>query len=461
MQKVFLKIMAYELMERLVRLKSLLTDTTYLDASSEYQAVMGKAGQASLQNLERQFFSHHNLLMQTCLDSGKKQVDELYSTLCPAFLSVKKQLDALTKLMASHQALRVLPETQLFLKDSIPSVLLDSKQAQSVFLTTDNQFEAAVTEAGTQNFLMDLPEPLDQYTFSVLPLLQRNNPLAWVGLAQSFSEKLIQTVFSAEKQRLNALLSLEPGKGLQGLQSRLIALFLPHAVQLRLMGPAYYLHLVSEALVRQDVDFLATVEPVLFFGLNHQNHMHKRFVLIHEACERSRGMVHREKRQSQSAAALTDEVMTSLFAVTEKILPGKHAFLDKHFQRAGKLQSRLSQGLFISSSPVYPVSEVSAYLSEHLPEKQQPNSSNSMNTEDQQDFSIYTPLAMMTEYPHSPREIVNTGWLHKMENLSEILYSSVSQQSLETLEKQVAQQDHRLCKSIEVSEVHRMLLYTG
>jgi hypothetical protein len=68
---------------------------------------------------------------------------------------------------------------------------------------------------------------------------------------------------------------------------------------------------------------------------------------------------------------------------------------------------------------------------------------------------------MMTEYPHTPREIINAGWLHKMERGPVWLYATLNEEDdagfnriLEVLDYQ----DHLLRKSIEVSEVHRVLL---
>jgi hypothetical protein len=67
----------------------------------------------------------------------------------------------------------------------------------------------------------------------------------------------------------------------------------------------------------------------------------------------------------------------------------------------------------------------------------------------------------MTEYPHSPREVVNAGWLHKVERGPVWLYSILNEDREEGFEKVLEllnYQDHLLRKSIEVSEVHRVLL---
>jgi hypothetical protein len=80
---------------------------------------------------------------------------------------------------------------------------------------------------------------------------------------------------------------------------------------------------------------------------------------------------------------------------------------------------------------------------------------------DQEDFSIYEPLGMMTEVPHNPREIINAGWLHKMERAPVWLYSALNEEDgggFTRVLDVINYQDHLLRKSIEVSEVHRVLL---
>lgn len=135
-----------------------------------------------------------------------------------------------------------------------------------------------------------------------------------------------------------------------------------------------------------------------------------------------------------------------LFRAVEKTISAKHAFQEKHLDRALQLRERLEQGILLSSAPLYPVEEVAETLE---------------RTRNQDDFSIYAPLSMMTEYPHTPREIVNAGWLYKMERAPVWLYAVLNEpreQGLEPVADLLGYQERLLRKSVEVSEVHRALL---
>jgi hypothetical protein len=215
---------------------------------------------------------------------------------------------------------------------------------------------------------------------------------------------------------------------------------LQHAIHLRLLGPAYYFFALSEAFFAQDDDFLQFTEPALFFGLNHQNFTHKSLVILHEACERSKPDL------KTALLPLPEETLAAVYRAVEKAIPTKFAFQDRHMERALPLQERIGRGVLLSSSPLYPVGEVAEKLNK---------------TRGREDFSIYDPLSMMTEHPHSPREIVNAGWLHKVERGPVWLYSALNEeqgQGFDRVLELLDYQDGLLRKSIEVSEVHRVLL---
>jgi hypothetical protein len=417
--------MIFELIERITRFKALLY---------HYPGEFHNTSQATLLShlndevllLEKQFFSQHALLLQIQEDSSKLKPEQLFHHLVPVMEALYFRLCKLTQLLVHQQLFRVHPETQMFMAAALPYGLYPCQGEPSVFLLPEG------------DNLSRLASEFPDVMMDALSILQRNNPLGWMGLAESFTnkllannpvvEELIQDIYKLEKEKLSRV-------------SIAVALkaFLPHALQLRLLGPSYYFHSLSEGCFTQNTALLHTVEPVLFFGLNHQNFTHKSFVLLHEACERSKLIL----KPHSSVPGLSDDALTRLFAASEKLIPEKHAFQDKHFQRALKLQGRMNEGLLISSTPVYPLQEVAENL---------------RNTIGQSNFSIYTPLAMMTEYPHNPREILNAGWLYKMEQLSFWFYTVLNDNHLDGLRDTLDEQDHRLRKSIEVSEVHNMLL---
>lgn len=429
MQKTFLKFMVFELVERIARFRLLLNECG--DRLHESAPMLHQELKAEAERLEEQWMSHKVALNRLFSESGSATGKQPASALDPAIDAIYSRLKQVSGILCQMKAFDLEPEMFLFLKDVLPAELTRDAGEQSVFLAPEGETRQPAHGLFSQ-VLMDS-----------LSILQKNNPLSWVGLTQSYSHHLLENASSLETIKLD-LLKGEKKKQPAGVTEALIESMLRHALNLRLLGPAYYFHALAEALFAKDETFLHFTEPALFFGLNHQNVTHKSLVILHEACERSKPPL--EKDGEDALLPLSKETLANVFRAVEKLIPEKYTFQEKHLERAIQLQERLSQGTLLSSTSLYPVEEVSENL---------------INTREQEGFSIYGPLAMMTEYPHSPKEIVNAGWLHKIERGPVWLYSILNEDREEGFEKVLEllnYQDHLLRKSIEVSEVHRVLL---
>lgn len=418
MQKTFLKFMLFELVERVARFRLLLNECAnqlHESAPTLHESLKQEAGL-----LESQLLEQKGVLNHLFIEVGKQNTSG-----CETIIgATHARLRELSEIASRLQALRVVSETHLFLKDVLPADLLQSAGEHSVFLTAEGQGD------------LKLPA-LSKVLVDGLSVLQKNNPLAWVSLSKAYSRFLLDTTSSLESVKLDLLKGQKKVAG--GLNEEVAEQLIQHALNLRLLGPAYYFQALTEAFLAQDLAFLQVIEPALFFGLNHQNFTHKNLVILHEACERS-------KPESGGMLPLSEDTLAILFRAVEKAIPAKYAFSEKNMQRAIQLQERLSQGILLSSTALYPVEEVAENLS---------------GNRERADFSIYEPLSMLTEYPHSPKEIVNAGWLHKMERGPVWLYSILNEgrsEGFENVMQLLDYQDHLLRKSIETSEIHRVLL---
>jgi hypothetical protein len=421
MQKTFLKFIVFELVERIVRYRLLLNECD--DSLQKSSPVLNLSLRQEADALEETLISQKSLLNKLFSEGNAKQAP---AGLEPLIEETYARLGRISRLLTHLKPLEVEAETLLFLKEVLPAELVKDAGEQSVFLAAEGEREPFA------------PHLLSNVLVDTLSVLQKNNPLGWVGLTRGFSRHLMENASALEALKLDLLKSEK--KKSSGLSEALVESLLQHAVSLRLVGPAYYFQSLSDAVFSQDEAFLNFVEPALFFGLNHQNFTHKSLVIMHEACDRSKAA------HTGEIFPLTEETLANVFRVIEKLVPAKYAFNEKHMQRAIQLQDRLSEGVMLSSSPVYPVNEVADVLE---------------NTRNDEDFSIYSPLSMLTEYPHTPREIVNAGWLHKMERGPVWLYTILNEphpQGFSKVSDLLAYQDHLLRKSIEVSEVHRVLL---
>lgn len=418
MQKTFLKFMLFELVERVARFRLLLNECA--NELHESAPVLHQSLKQEAELLESRLLEQKGVLNHLFIEVGKQNTSG-----CEAVIeALHARLRELSEIASRLQALKVVSETHLFLKDVLPADLLQSAGEHSVFLTAEGQGD------------LQLPA-LPKVLIDGLSVLQKNNPLAWVSLSKAYSRFLLDTTSSLESVKLDLLKGQKKVAG--GLTEETAEQLIQHALNLRLLGPAYYFQALTEAFLAQDQPFLQVIEPALFFGLNHQNFTHKNLVILHEACERS-------KPESGGMLPLSEDTLAILFRAVEKAIPAKYAFSEKNMQRAIQLQERLSQGILLSSTALYPVEEVAENLN---------------GNRERADFSIYEPLSMLTEYPHSPKEIVNAGWLHKMERGPVWLYSILNEgrsEGFENVMQLLDYQDHLLRKSIETSEIHRVLL---
>jgi hypothetical protein len=268
--------------------------------------------------------------------------------------------------------------------------------------------------------------------------------LGWVQLVQGFAHHLYETANSLETLKLQMKGPLGKVKYLKPIVCQSIAL--------RMMGPAYYYYSVVEALLKQDTFFLNVLEPSLFYGLNHLNFTDKRIVILHEATEKYRDLLATEDSSPSDEKALDKDKLGDVLRMVEKVIPDKIAFSEKNFQRAIHLQDRLGQGILLSSDQLYSMEEVHENVNAAL---EGPKEGRSGYAE------IYKSLNLIAESPNTPREIVNAGWIHKLERGPVWLYNTLTGTNFEGFEKLaelIGYQDHLLLKSIETSEVHRVLL---
>ncbi len=412
MQKTFLKLLTFEYVERLARFESLLQEG--VNTSESITPKLTDALRAELAQLKQGLVEQKPVLNQLFSDAPLIN-DKLIPSLEAGVFEPNRKLQELTRLLYQLYPAKAMAESYLFTKDALPVELID--QERSVILEAELSQPPSV---GT---------PLEDVLLLQLPLLQKNNPLGWVGLVYPFALKIAQKALASESAEQQALAA--------------------HAFSLRLAGPAYYFQTVTQAMLTKDTAFFQQVESVLFYGLNHLNFVNKSLVIVHEAIEKAQSLL----GGTPGGRALDEAQLSKLYQTVESTIPTRLAFTDRHFEQALQLKDRLSEGVLPSSSPVYTIVDVN----EKLQAARQAG-----------DVPIYDLLGMMTEHPHSPREIVNAGWIHKIERAPVWLYSTLfeteqpdpdkGQSRFQRTQELLGIQDHLLQKAIETSEIHRVLL---
>lgn len=424
MYRTLLKLLIFEMVEKIARFESL------VDTLGQSSDTVSSALIASLKNRLNQLKSDilsEKVFLGLLFSEKAGKEKEFGEKLNQVFFAPYQELCRLSRLLNTTCQGTVIAETYLFLQDVLADDFSQERAKQVVLFHPEGE-TPCFDECR-----------LEQVILEPISLLHRNNPLGWVGLVNGFVNNLYDNCSTLESLRLqlNGPLSLE--KNLRPLVT--------HGLALRLMGPAYYYYAVIEALLRSDDFFLSHLEPSLFYGLNHLNFTDKSLVIMHEATEKY--MASRIPESTETA--WTQDQVGEVLRTIEKVIPDRVAFSEKNFQRSLQLQERLGQEILLSGYNLYPAEEVCDTL---VAKQNAPRMSG-------ESFPIYEMLGMVTETPNTPREIINAGWVHKMERGPVWLYNTVNSSGLEGFDRLmelVGRQDHLLIKSIETSEVHRVLL---
>jgi hypothetical protein len=416
MNKTLLRRLLFELFEDLVLLEAQVQGLEHItpDNTLPYlQILEEKVSQAKLSLLEsREDFLQ--LFQESPLE------DTLVGNLLnQVFPGVRAQIDPICKAVYRLKGGQILPETELFLSSLQLDKLLPD--VSELVVLPAQTTEDKDPDSFSESFLV-----------SYLPILSSETPLRWVGLVDSFSN-----CFCAKTLQLQSLMeSLRvPGSKTE---------ILTPLLNLRMLGPSYYAHYVLNAFQTMDATALWVVEPILFQELNRFGLVNKDLVILHQSLEKGRQQPTLEEPKTLTRLLSNDETRDELLKVIEKVIPERLAFTEKSLLRTQLIEERLEQGTLISAVPML---SSPAQLRDDL---------NHLDEE----HSIYALLQQMEETPATPREIVNAGWLHKLDQSSTWLFNLLNDdvtESWEPFKQTILDLDTLLLKSIEISEVHRVL----
>jgi hypothetical protein len=431
MYKTLLKYLLFEVMEKWVRLGRLLHEEAL--ASETTPASFFEGLKKEVVTAQKALLNEKAAILN--LYSDKPATAKELSSLAAHIYASYQELSDLTQGVLPYLNGHPIAETNIFLKE-VYTHLGDKafKSLPAVHFHPETQLPEAFLNRAQQNIL----------AIESLSLLHQQNPMGWVCLTQQLSKSLFSshTAFQDLRGKLKGALS----------QVEFYEPLACHVISLRLLGPAYYYAAVLEALLKQDYLFLKVLEPALFQAVHHFNFSDKSLVFLHEATEKS----HEFFANSPSATSLLEkdgaESLGQLFRSIEKVLPQKTAFNDKQFEKSQQLQQRLAEETLLSGANLYHEEVIRDALASKLTAK----------AIEEGTVPIYELLSMVTETPNSPREILNAGWLHKLERAPIWLYNTLNlssdEEGLAKLKDLISRQDHLLIKSIETSEVHRVLL---
>ncbi len=448
MQKTLLKLLTYELVERVARFDHLLISLSQ-DCDSTSLALLNGM-QKRLTGIKHDILAEKKFLFRMFDEKSVKSKDFQSKLATKLNDAVYGPYEALSELsgwlpsLSSAPSMAMLPEVSMFLNDALADKHCRNLGQRSIVF----QPETMTTRPYAQDF--------SELLLEFVPYLQRSNPLGWLALVDGYAERLLERDLATEKQSVFKAVRSK-AKGLLA-EDVFFQPLVKSCVALRILGPAYYYHAVADALLQRDVIFLEKIEPALFYGLNYFNFSDKSLVILHEATEKSRELFDFSSSESSSERLFQEAQVAAVLKAVEKVVPEGRAFSEKQFKRALALQDRLNQGTLISSANLYPEDEVADGI-----EKVKKSSADAI-----EESSVYDALTLVGESPNAPREIVNAGWIHKLERSPIWLYDTLSLISendepldgFERLLERLAASDHLLLKSIETSEIHRVLLTT-
>lgn len=422
MNKIILKRLVVDLAETLLRVELELDRLE--PAIKPNQGAYFKAVRNQYMPIREDFFALKKVIVSLFLEDTLDEVvaEDLFINRLPL---IREAIGPVITGLSRLQAKTLQPETGLFLNSLRLSRLLPD--GPEIFSYVQPE----------PNLGLSLPEITDEHVvLAPLGLLSVDSPLAWGTLIRGFARYYVQQTL--QLQNLLDEIHVEEPK------SDLIA----PLIGLRLIGPSYYVSFVLNALNQQCARGIQLIEPLLFQALNRFGLIHKDLVILHQSLDKVKALPAFALSEVDAALSL-DSIGDALLKAVEKVIPERLAFTEKSLLRSQLLQERLEQGVLIAAVPILsnPVQ-----LHEDL---------EALLADDSEEQSIYPLLHQIAESPASPRDIINAGALYKLEQspdwLAELVQSNAIEVEWQQLRDRIQRLDTLLLKSIEVSEVHRIL----
>lgn len=275
---------------------------------------------------------------------------------------------------------------------------------------------------------------------STLSILENGSPLHWLSTVSPFLRHFAKNSVQIQ----SALGELK----LPGTEDDHLSVMVP-VFQVRMMGPGFYVAYVLESLMTRNALALWVVEPLLFQGLNRFGLVNKDLVILHQGVERVRQHWQALAPAMWQPLMQTDELADRLLKLSEKMIPDRLAFTEKSFARTRLLEDHLDHGILLSAVPMM---SSTTQLREEL---------EALLHNESSEGSVYGLLGQLRETPATPREIINAGWVYRLEQtstwLQELVLTPNADEAWRVFKGRVLELDRLLVKSIEVSEVHRVL----
>ncbi len=418
MNKMLLKRLLYENLETLVHIESQLEALGQENQgmlSPYIQALQDKLSQSKSklwdyrENLDK-------LFSEASLESPV--INEFIEDLFPALQEmIRYQANALYRLKGAQ----LLPQTELLIANlNLDKLLPDLPHLVILPTETDN--------------VKQEEHVLGSALLGYLPVQNLEAPVQWFGVLETVAQ-----FFSQQTLQINSLLE---HLAIPELKEAIVSPLL----SLRLLGPGYYSYYVLNAFQQSDAVALYVVEPLLFQALNRFSLVNKDLVILHQSVEKGRKYINAKEPKAMVKALQNDGLSSELLSVIERVIPDKLAFTEKYGMRAQLLEERLSQHVMVSAVPMM---SSPAQLRHDL---EDPDLGG----------AIYGVLSQLQESAASPVEVLNAGWLYKLDqslNWLQDLINEGPEAGWEHFKRTVLDMDTLLLKSIEISEVHRVLIH--
>jgi hypothetical protein len=420
MNKTLVKRLVYELTESVIRLDAQIQhlEQTAPVSTLPYITVLKKA----LAPIQKELIGKDPFIKSLFLEEGavdETSTDKFFKTKLP---KIRQEIQNLAQALFDLDRGQIQPETELFIRSLALKKLLPNCP-ELIVLPGETKEDATYQD--------------NSFELEFLPLLTHQNPLAWVKLTDAFSK-----CFYAQTLKIKSAV-----EKLNLSETEEEAIIGP-IISLRILGPAFYANYILKALEDKNNIALSIVEPILFQELNRFGLVNKDIVILHQSLESSRSQFTIAEGKATSKRQKEINGADELLKAVEKAIPEKLAFNEKSLLRSQLLEERLALGMMISAVPNL---NSPAQLRDDL-----------ANIDEE--TPIYPLLGQLQESPATPIEIINAGWLYKLDNaiiwLSEALEDKDTKQAWDTLKQRILSTDILLLKSIEISEVHRVLTYS-
>lgn len=421
MRKFALRKLFTILAEKIARMDNHL-EKKHLEKYSEFILLC----QNSLSEIKTEFLKNKDLLIASYTEE-----DIPSDMLIDALLSLKKctkgflDLHSLLNHLPGHE---ISPETFVFLDETLKAHI------KHHIVLTNHDYTLYNTKAADNPFFSKIKNTYPLF----VPTIDNTNPLMWsITFKNIFKNSSLEE--KIEKILDESNISQEEVDSFKKLAHELAC----DIFGARIMGPSYL------AMISEYEAFLACQNPLRYSDFLIKEKIIIENIFRNELTENTHAFTEELKSVYSENRKYPENVLNKIAGLISQeldlLINKSFNFSNSDMIKCLSAAKRLDQQVFISADYVYDLDETRKYYEDVIKKSNK--------------YDVYQHLNQLKEIPNTSKQIINAGWIYKNKSIDqafiEMLHSDDEFGAMETYQQKL---DDLLIKSIEISNIHKVLL---